>query len=116
VVENLELKNLLAALVTAAAAADPSSALQLVAKGLVLVLVCVPLVQLIPPALGVVPRGLVWFGFGFGFGFGFDFDSPSTQLILQLFELLSKVWFWFWFFAPLVQLILQLLLLLLKDL
>ncbi len=58
-VENLELRifHLLAALVTAAA--DPSSALQLVAKGLVLVLVFAPLVQLIPPALGVVPRGLV---------------------------------------------------------
>lgn len=75
-----------------------------------MVLVFAPLVQLIPPSLGVVPRGLVWFGFCFGF------CSPSTQLILQLFELLSKVWFWFWFFAPLVQLILQLLLLLPKDL
>jgi hypothetical protein len=98
---------LLAALVTAAA--DPSSALQLVAK-----------------------RS----GFGFGFwspstahsssswscsqrfGFCFGFCSISTQLILQLFELLSKVWFLVLvFFAPLVQLILQLLLLLLpKDL
>ncbi len=87
-VENLELRifHLLAALVTVAA--DPSSALQVVATGLVLVLVFAPLLQLIPPALGVVARGLVWFGFGppptpAGFFCSDPFGALQDQINLQ---------------------------------